>query len=172
MGGVGRAILHNIVTASYRDQVYSVNPRALHMEGVPCLPSVAVLPEPVGLAVIAVPPPAVPAEGADAILALVLPTAATGDLIGAIRAANLRIPLTAVVLDQAEPTRLPAPVDAIEAPASRSAASRPRPLRKLRCSPWRARPPTVPGGRGRKTLVSPAKAASSTRTRARTRPRA
>jgi acyl-CoA synthetase (NDP forming) len=60
-GGVGRAILHNIVTGGYRGQVYSVNPRALHMEGVPCLPSVTVLPEPVDLAVLAVPPRAVPA---------------------------------------------------------------------------------------------------------------
>ena len=60
-GTVGRAILHNIVTGGYQGQVYAVNPHALHMEGVPCLPSVTALPEPADLAVVAVPPAAVPA---------------------------------------------------------------------------------------------------------------
>ena len=60
-GTVGRAILHNVVTEGYRGQVYAVNPHATRMEGVPCLPSVTSLPEPVDLAVIAVPPHAVPA---------------------------------------------------------------------------------------------------------------
>ncbi len=60
-GTVGRAILHNIVSGGYQGKVYAVNPHAMHMEGVPCLPSVSVLPEPVDLAVVAVPPAAVPA---------------------------------------------------------------------------------------------------------------
>jgi acyl-CoA synthetase (NDP forming)/GNAT superfamily N-acetyltransferase len=60
-GTVGRAILHNIVTGGYQGKVYAVNPHAAHMEGVPCLPSVTALPEPADLAVVAVPPPAVPA---------------------------------------------------------------------------------------------------------------
>jgi acyl-CoA synthetase (NDP forming)/GNAT superfamily N-acetyltransferase len=60
-GTVGRAILHNIVTGGYQGQVYAVNPHAVHMEGVPCLPSVTALPEPADLAVVAVPPAAVPA---------------------------------------------------------------------------------------------------------------
>jgi acyl-CoA synthetase (NDP forming) len=55
-GTVGRAILHNIVTGGYQGQVYAVNPHAVHMEGVPCLPSVTALPEPADLAVVAVPP--------------------------------------------------------------------------------------------------------------------
>jgi len=42
----------------------------------------------------------------DAILALVLPTAATGDLVSAIVHADVRIPLAAVVLDQPESVRL------------------------------------------------------------------
>ena len=58
-GTVGRAILHNIVTGGYQGHVYAVNPHAAHMEAVPCLPSVSALPEPVDLAVIAVPPAAV-----------------------------------------------------------------------------------------------------------------
>ena len=61
---VGRAILHNIVTSGFTGPVYAVNPRApameMEMEGVPCLASVDDLPGPVDLAVIAVPPPAVP----------------------------------------------------------------------------------------------------------------
>ncbi len=58
-GTVGRAILHNVVTEGYRGQVYAVNPHATRIEGIPCLPSVTSLPEPVDLAVIAVPPHAV-----------------------------------------------------------------------------------------------------------------
>ena len=59
---VGRAILHNIVTGGFTGPVYAVNPcaRALEMEGVPCVASVDDLPGPVDLAVIAVPPSAVP----------------------------------------------------------------------------------------------------------------
>ena len=59
---VGRAILHNIVTGGFAGPVYAVNPRApaMEMEGVPCVASVDDLPGPVDLAVIAVPPPAVP----------------------------------------------------------------------------------------------------------------
>ena len=61
---VGRAILHNIVTGGFTGPVYAVNPHAPAMEGamegVPCVASVDDLPGPVDLAVIAVPPPAVP----------------------------------------------------------------------------------------------------------------
>jgi len=45
-------------------------------------------------------------EGVDAALALALPTAATGDLTAAIRAADVPVPLAAVLLDQAEAVRL------------------------------------------------------------------
>ena len=44
--------------------------------------------------------------GVDAILALILPTAATGDLVTAVRAADVRVPMAAVVLNQAETVRL------------------------------------------------------------------
>ena len=56
---VGRAILRNIVSGGYAGRVYVVNPHASELEGVPCLPSAAALPEPVDLAVVAVPAPAV-----------------------------------------------------------------------------------------------------------------
>ena len=58
-GTVGREILHNIVTGGFAGDVYPVNPRARSLEGLPCLASVAELPEGVDLAVIAVPASAV-----------------------------------------------------------------------------------------------------------------
>ena len=45
-------------------------------------------------------------EDVDAIVALVLPTAATGDLTAAIQQADVPVPLAAVVLNQAESVRL------------------------------------------------------------------
>jgi acyl-CoA synthetase (NDP forming) len=45
-------------------------------------------------------------EDVDALIALVLSTAATGDLVDAIEQADVRIPLAAVLLDQAESVRL------------------------------------------------------------------
>jgi acyl-CoA synthetase (NDP forming) len=45
-------------------------------------------------------------DGVDAIIAVVLPTGATGDLVQAIVAADVRIPLAAVVLNQPESVRL------------------------------------------------------------------
>ena len=47
-----------------------------------------------------------PGRKVDAVLALVLPTAATGDLVTALREADVRVPMAAVVLDQAESVRL------------------------------------------------------------------
>jgi acyl-CoA synthetase (NDP forming)/GNAT superfamily N-acetyltransferase len=45
-------------------------------------------------------------EDVDAVLALVLPTGATGDLLAAIADADVRVPFAAVVLNQAEAVRL------------------------------------------------------------------
>jgi acyl-CoA synthetase (NDP forming)/GNAT superfamily N-acetyltransferase len=59
-GTVGRAILRNIVACGFAGNVYAVNPHARSLEGVPCVASVDDLPEAVDLAVIAVPPAAVP----------------------------------------------------------------------------------------------------------------
>jgi acyl-CoA synthetase (NDP forming)/GNAT superfamily N-acetyltransferase len=86
-GTVGRAILHNVVTGGYQGQVYAVNPHATRVEGVRCLPSVTTLPEPVDLAVIAVPPRAAPAVadecGRRGVKALVVITAGLDALQGA-----------------------------------------------------------------------------------------
>ncbi len=45
-------------------------------------------------------------EEVSAVIALVLPTGATGDLVAAIQQADIRVPLAAVLLDQAETVRL------------------------------------------------------------------
>ena len=52
---VGRAILRNIIDGGFGGRVYAVNPGVTELDGVPCLPSAADLPEPVDLAVIATP---------------------------------------------------------------------------------------------------------------------
>ncbi len=60
-GRVGHAILKNVVSAGFKGRVYGVNPHAKSVLGVPCVPSVADLPEPPDIAVIAVPPSGVTA---------------------------------------------------------------------------------------------------------------
>ncbi|HTS96158.1 MAG TPA: GNAT family N-acetyltransferase [Streptosporangiaceae bacterium] len=86
-GSVGRAVLHNIITGGYTGRVYPVNPHARHIEGVRCVPSVDQLPEPVDLAVVAVPPAAIAgvAEecGRHGVRALVVITAGLDDGQGA-----------------------------------------------------------------------------------------
>ena len=64
-GSVGRTILRNIRDAGFAGPVYAVNPNAGEIDGVRCFPSVAALPGPVDLAVLAVPPPAVAAVARD-----------------------------------------------------------------------------------------------------------
>jgi acyl-CoA synthetase (NDP forming) len=58
-GSVGRVILRNIVTGGFPGPVYAVNPAVAELDGVPCVPSPAALPEDVDLAVIATPAAAV-----------------------------------------------------------------------------------------------------------------
>ena len=58
-GSVGRAILASIVTGGFSGPVYAVNPAMTELDGVPCVPSAAALPEDVDLAVIAAPAAAV-----------------------------------------------------------------------------------------------------------------
>jgi acyl-CoA synthetase (NDP forming)/GNAT superfamily N-acetyltransferase len=81
-GTVGRAILRNIVTGGFAGSVYAVNPHARSLEGVPCVASVDDLPEAVDLAVIAVPPAAVPdvaaACGRNGVRALTVITSGLG----------------------------------------------------------------------------------------------
>jgi acyl-CoA synthetase (NDP forming)/GNAT superfamily N-acetyltransferase len=67
-GTVGRAVLHNIVSGGFEGTVYAVNPHASRirvLEGARCVASVGDLPEPVDLAVLAVPPADVPEAAAE-----------------------------------------------------------------------------------------------------------
>ena len=59
-GSVGRTVLANLVRGSYHGRVFAVNPKHSEILGAKCYPSVAALPEPVDLAVIATPAPTVP----------------------------------------------------------------------------------------------------------------
>jgi acyl-CoA synthetase (NDP forming)/GNAT superfamily N-acetyltransferase len=54
-GSVGRSILLNIRDAGFAGPLYAVNPHGGDIEGIPCVPSVAALPEAPDLAVVAVP---------------------------------------------------------------------------------------------------------------------
>jgi len=54
-GSVGRTILLNIRDAGFGGRLYAVSPHAREIEGIPCVPSVAALPEPPDLAVVSVP---------------------------------------------------------------------------------------------------------------------
>jgi acetyl coenzyme A synthetase (ADP forming)-like protein len=56
---VGGKLLHNLLSGGYGGALYAVTPRAHEVQGLPAFASVADLPEPVDLAVIAVPAPAV-----------------------------------------------------------------------------------------------------------------
>ncbi len=58
-GSVGRAILQNIISGGFTGPVYPVNPGAAELDGIPCVPSAAALPDEVDLAIIAVPAEAV-----------------------------------------------------------------------------------------------------------------
>ena len=57
---VGGTILHNLLTFEFQGQVFPVNPRATVVHSLKCYPAVDAIPEPVDLAVIAVPRAHVP----------------------------------------------------------------------------------------------------------------
>ncbi|HUK70722.1 MAG TPA: GNAT family N-acetyltransferase [Streptosporangiaceae bacterium] len=54
-GSIGRMILLNVRDAGFSGALYAVNPHASDIEGIPCVPSVAALPEAPDLVVVAVP---------------------------------------------------------------------------------------------------------------------
>jgi acyl-CoA synthetase (NDP forming)/GNAT superfamily N-acetyltransferase len=104
-GTVGRAILHNIMKCGFGGSVYAVNPHATHathartMEGARCVASIGDLPEAVDLAVIAVPPAAVPQAAAECgrrgVRALIVITSVLGpegaDLLAICRRYGMRL---------------------------------------------------------------------------------
>ncbi len=99
-GSVGQAILRNITEGGFPGPVYAVNPGAAELDGVPCVPSAAALPEQVDLAVIAVPAAAVPGVAEDcgrrgvkalAVTASGLDGAARAELLGICRRHGMRL---------------------------------------------------------------------------------
>jgi acetyl coenzyme A synthetase (ADP forming)-like protein len=58
-GTIGHELVRNLVGTGFQGPVYPVNPLADHVASVPCWPAVGAVPEPVDLAVIAVPARAV-----------------------------------------------------------------------------------------------------------------
>ena len=99
-GTVGRSVLDNIRTCGYQGQLFAVNPNASQIGGVPCYPDVASLPETPELALLAVPPAAVPdaaeACGARGVRGLVvfttgIGTAESADLLAICRRHGMRL---------------------------------------------------------------------------------
>jgi acyl-CoA synthetase (NDP forming)/GNAT superfamily N-acetyltransferase len=125
-GSVGRAILQNIIDDGFRGRVYAVNPGAAELDGVPCVPSAAALPEQIDLAVIAVPAAAMLAVAEDCgrrgVKVLVVTTsgmdnAARAELLGICRRHGMRlvgptsfgVANTAISLDATFAARHPRP---------------------------------------------------------------
>jgi acyl-CoA synthetase (NDP forming)/GNAT superfamily N-acetyltransferase len=97
---VGRTIVDNIRGGGFAGRIYTVNPRARQIGGERCLPSVRDLPEPVDLAVIAVPAAAVldvaeqcGQRGVHSIVVVTsgLDTAARADLLAVCRRHGMRL---------------------------------------------------------------------------------
>jgi acyl-CoA synthetase (NDP forming)/GNAT superfamily N-acetyltransferase len=99
-GSVGRVILQNIMTGGFSGPVYAVNPAVAELDGVPCVPSAAALPEAVDLAVIATPSAAVPGIAGECgrlgvkalvVLAAGLDGAARAEVLGICRRYGMRM---------------------------------------------------------------------------------
>jgi acetyl coenzyme A synthetase (ADP forming)-like protein len=92
---IGRRILSAVVRGGFRGAVFPVNPSATEIDGLPCCPSVREIPGAVDLAVIAVPPQAVPAAieecGAAGVKAIVAITAGFAETGTEGRAAQQRL---------------------------------------------------------------------------------
>jgi len=54
-GKIGNVIVKNIISSNYPGKIFPVNPKEKEIEGLACYPSIGAIPEPVELAVIAVP---------------------------------------------------------------------------------------------------------------------
>src|SRR5208282_6061863 len=59
-GTVGRTVLSNLVNPAFKGKVWPVNPKRQEILGLPCVPSLAKIPDPVDLAVIVTPAAVVP----------------------------------------------------------------------------------------------------------------
>jgi acyl-CoA synthetase (NDP forming)/GNAT superfamily N-acetyltransferase len=98
-GSVGRAILRNIVSSGFGGSVHAVNRRAQVVDGIKFVASIGDMPEAIDLAVIAVPPAAVPGAaeecGQRGVRCLVVITAGLGshgkDLLAICRRHGMRL---------------------------------------------------------------------------------
>ena len=97
---VGRAILRNILSGGFPGPVYAVNPAVTELDGVPCVPSAAALPDGIDLAVIAAPADSVAGiaeecgrRGVKALVVLAagLSGAARAELLGICRRHGMRM---------------------------------------------------------------------------------
>ena len=97
---IGWAILQNITAGNFPGAVYAVNPGVAELNGVPCVPSAAALPEEVDLAVVAVPAAAVPGIAGQcgqrgvralAVITAGLSGAARAELLGICRRHGMRL---------------------------------------------------------------------------------
>jgi acyl-CoA synthetase (NDP forming)/L-amino acid N-acyltransferase YncA len=83
-GGIGHATLQAMLEFGFTGRLFAVNPHATDIAGVPAFASIAAIPEPVDLVVIAVPAAGVPAVMADAaaagVRAAVILTAGFGEV--------------------------------------------------------------------------------------------
>jgi acetyl coenzyme A synthetase (ADP forming)-like protein len=68
-GGIGRAILDNLVSHRFPGPLYAVHPEAARIGGVPAVPRVTDVPGPVDLAIVSVPRAAVPGVVEDCVAA-------------------------------------------------------------------------------------------------------
>jgi acetyltransferase len=59
-GSVGRSVLSNLKTSSFRGKIYGVNPKRQEILGLPCYPSIGEIPGKIDLAIIVTPAPTVP----------------------------------------------------------------------------------------------------------------
>jgi acyl-CoA synthetase (NDP forming) len=80
----GFRILFNTLEGGYRGRLYGINPKHTELLGVPCFPNMAALPETPDLALVVIPPPAVPAAvlacAEKGVKAVVVITAGFGEL--------------------------------------------------------------------------------------------
>src|SRR5262245_60980099 len=60
LGSVGRTIMFNLLSASFKGRIYPVNPKRSQVLGLKTFPTIASVPEPIDLSVIVTPAPTVP----------------------------------------------------------------------------------------------------------------
>ncbi|MDJ0516933.1 MAG: bifunctional acetate--CoA ligase family protein/GNAT family N-acetyltransferase [Trichodesmium sp. MO_231.B1] len=60
VGSVGRTILWNLISSPFGGTIFPVNPKRHNVLGIPAYPNIKAIPEPIDLAIIAIPAPMVP----------------------------------------------------------------------------------------------------------------